>query len=605
MRHRFTQHRKFALLFGSLLLITGYLSGCGDKPVKKEAPVTVPDSHPLLTTGPAQLPRSQFSPQFDSAEQYLLAFDWMAASHVLESIPPEQASSTDLQYLNYLQARIHYLRGDQDEARRLLEYLRRYSPDPAIASKIDNFHRYLISLSGQALESARLGVHMLGQSTSGQPTASALERSIWRDLQRVPAEELQLALDSSANSYWQGWLSLSLLTADAGNELELQQGLARWRSIYPTHTDANALPGGLGYLLDRPVALRKVTLMLPLSGRLAPAAKSVRDGYLANFYAARLAGAPAYELQVLDLDRYSSVVQAYEEAVAAGTDLVVGPLSKHGVSALAGHPNRPVPVLALNQVNEKLPAGNTALVQLALAPEDEAEQIAQIAFGQGARRALVIRPAGNWGAKMEQALLKRWTALGGELAAVASYSSQEDYSTSMAAGLSLPQSEQRAREVRSMLATNIEFTARRRQDLDVIFLLGRNGSEARSLKPLLAYHYAGDLPVYATSSIYRGIPDARDKDLNGIRLVEIPWLLGGNPPLHAALAAAETGPDNYTRLSALGADAYLLQSRFNQLQGGPDVQIRGNTGLLSLDPQLRIQRELQAATFGGGVLNPL
>jgi outer membrane PBP1 activator LpoA protein len=307
---------------------------------------------------------------------------------------------------------------------------------------------------------------------------------------------------------------------------------------------------------------------------------------------------------VLDLDRYSSVVQAYEEAVAAGTDLVVGPLSKQGVSALGGLSNRPVPVLALNQVNEMLPAGNTALVQLALAPEDEAGQIAQIAFGQGARRALVIRPAGSWGAKMEQALLKRWTALGGELAAVASYSGQEDYSSSMAAGLHLPQSEQRAREVRSMLATNIEFTPRRRQDLDVIFLLARNGSEARSLKPLLAYHYAGELPVYATSSIYRGIPDTRDKDLNGVRLVDIPWLLGGNPPLHAAFAAAGTGSDNYTRLNALGADAYLLQSRFNQLQGGPDVQIRGNTGLLSLDSQLRIQRELQAAAFGGGVLTP-
>ena len=113
-----------------------------------------------------------------------------------------------------------------------------------------------------------------------------------------------------------------------------------------------------------------------------------------------------------------------------------------------------------------------------------------------------------------------------------------------------------------------------------------------------------DVPVYAISSIYSGIPDARDRDLNGINLVETPWLLGANPELRVAIAAGDTGSDNYTRLNALGADAFLLQSRFSQLQAGPDALLRGNTGLLSMDPQLRIQRELSLATFDGGALEP-
>jgi len=153
-----------------------------------------------------------------------------------------------------------------------------------------------------------------------------------------------------------------------------------------------------------------------------------------------------------------------------------------------------------------------------------------------------------------------------------------------------------------MLATNIEFTARRRQDMDVVFLLSRNGAEARSIKPLLAFHYAGNLPVYAMSSIYSGIPDPRDRDLNGINLVETPWLLGSNPSVRVAIAAGDTGSDNYTRLNALGADAFLLQSRFSQLQAGPDALIRGDTGLLSMDPQLQIHRELSLATFDEGAL---
>jgi hypothetical protein len=106
------------------------------------------------------------------------------------------------------------------------------------------------------------------------------------------------------------------------------------------------------------------------------------------------------------------------------------------------------------------------------------------------------------------------------------------------------------------------------------------------------------------STIYSGIPDARDKDLDGINLVEIPWLLGSSPDLRVAIAAGGTGSDSYARLNALGADAFLLQTRFRQLQAGPDVLLRGNTGFISMDPQLQLHRELSLATFDGGVVRP-
>ena len=203
---------------------------------------------------------------------------------------------------------------------------------------------------------------------------------------------------------------------------------------------------------------------------------------------------------------------------------------------------------------------------------------------------------------MEQALRARWTDLGGQFLSVANYSSREDYSSSMAGALNRPDSERRANKLRSMLATNIEFTPRRRDDLDVIFLLSSSSGEARSLKPLLAYHYAGDVPVYATSSIYRGTPDPADRDLSGIQLVETPWLLGQSEALRTTLEAAQSGAQEYSRLNALGADAYLLQARLSQLQAGPAVHIRGHTGLLSLNAALHIARELKPATFDGGAL---
>jgi len=349
-------------------------------------------------------------------------------------------------------------------------------------------------------------------------------------------------------------------------------------------------------------ATNKVALLLPLSGRLASAGKAVRDGYLASYYNQRAAGRANFEVLVIDLDNYDSANIAYDDALTQGASLVVGPLSKQAVAELGTRPDRPIPVLALNRIEQVLPATGGPLVQMSLAPEDEAVRIAELAFGQGARSALVIKPAGEWGNKVEDALKSRWSTLGGTVSNSVYYKGRDDYSYSIRSALDITASEIRARDVRSMLATNIEFTTRRRQDVDVVFLLARNGPEARSIKPLLAFHYAGDLPVYAMSSIYSGIPDSRDRDLNGINLVETPWLLGSNPNVRVAITAGDTGSDNYTRLNALGADAFLLQSRFGQLQAGPDALLRGDTGLLSMNPQLQIQRELSLATFDEGAL---
>ena len=586
-----------ACLVGALL---GLLAACATGP---EAPTEPPPGETTGLTLPGevevQMPRTAFGETFGRAESDLLDFDWMSASTTLDTLPLDQLSTTDEQYLAYLRARAAYLAGDQAGAEATLKALTDGPLHAAIASKVTNFRRYMVSMSGQHLESAWLGHRILSQSYANAALRRALVDSIWLDLQRVPAEKLAAA-SAQATDDWAGWLALATITAERPATHSLAPALTGWQQTYPTHPAAE-LPGGLGYLLERTVTTPKVTLMLPLSGRLAPAGKAVRDGYLARYYAGVRAGEPGFELDIVDVDRFADITSAYDEAVAGGTTLVIGPLSKPKVAALAAHANRPAPVIALNQLDTPPPPG-TALAQLALAPEDEASQIAEMAFGQGSRRALVIRPDGAWGAKMEKALLTRWQGLGGTLVSTAVYTGQEDYSSSVAGALNLPASEQRARDVRSMLATNIEFTARRRSDVDVVFLLSRSGGDARSLKPLLAYHYAGDLPIYATSSIYRGYPDSRNADLNGVKLVETPWLLGSDAGLRQSLSTGGTSSEAYTRLNALGADAYLLQSRLAQLRGLPGVSLRGDTGLLRVEQDLRMTRELRPATFAGGKL---
>jgi len=599
MRHSPPKRQNCLPTISIILLFLG-LWGCSGTPEQKSAEPTPPPVvvQPQKQSISLTLPHSEFSAQFSGAEQSLVHFDWMAASVALQDVPPAQLTPDDRTYLGYLEARIAYSRGHQAPALAQLEQLTYPAMNASLRYRILNFKRYMVQMSGDNLQSARLADQIL-RWTPAESTAT-LKRGIWRDLQRLDTAQLQTAMSATTDPRWRSWLELALLSRESysltANDLSV------WRSNNVGHPAATPLPGGLDYLQQQPPPPGKVALILPLSGRLAPAGKAVRDGYLASYYAKRDAGRGDYEVLVLDLDRYESANAAYDDALSQGVSLVVGPLSKQAVAELGTRLERPVPVLALNRIDQVLPATGSALVQLSLAPEDEAERIAELAFGQGARSALIVRSAGDWGNKVQEALQARWTALGGTVTSSVTYTNRDDYSLSVKNALDLPASEQRARDVRSMLATNIESTARRRKDLDVVFLLSRSGAEARSIKPLLAFHYAGDLPVYATSSIYSGIPDTRDRDLNGINLVEMPWLLGSNPGLRVAIAAGDTGNDNYTRLNALGADAFLLQSNFRRLQAGPDALLRGDTGLLSMDPQLRIHRELSLATFDGGVL---
>jgi uncharacterized protein len=599
-----TQHSRIAIRGLCLALLA--MGGCSSTPTPEPKPIEpeVVEQQPVAPQKPTlTLPPSAYQQQFSDAERLLGQFRWMAASEVLAGIPAEHSAADGLTaddsvYLGYLQARIAYIRGQQQLALEQLALVEYPGMNSALQYRIMNFRRHMAGTSGDHLEAARLGDQLLRMAPPD--TIPALKRGIWRDLQQLDSQQLQTAIVQAQDSQWQAWLELAV--ASRSDSSANSRGLSNWQLTHSGHPAAAPLPGGLGYLLEGVPQSSRIALLLPLSGSLAPAGKAVRDGYLASYYAARAAGASTGEILILDVDAYASPTNAYDEAVAGGARLVVGPLSKQAVAEIARRTDRSVPVLSLNRSDEpQAPMeGSQALVQLALAPEDEAGSLAQLAYGRGARSALIIRPADDWGSKMAQALLESWGRLGGTIANSVTYSSREDYSDSVKAALDISASEQRARAVRDMLASNIEFTARRRQDIDAIFLLARNGAQARALKPLLAFHYAGKLPIYSTSSIYNGIPDPRDRDLDGINFVEIPWLLGSSPELRVAIAAGDTGSDSYTRLNALGADAFLLQSRFRQLQAGPDALVRGHTGLLSMDPRLQIRRDLPLATFDGG-----
>jgi outer membrane PBP1 activator LpoA protein len=129
------------------------------------------------------------------------------------------------------------------------------------------------------------------------------------------------------------------------------------------------------------------------------------------------------------------------------------------------------------------------------------------------------------------------------------------------------------------------------------------------LKPQLRFHYAGDIPTYATSAVYQ--PGTSDNgDINGIIFPDIPWLLQPNPAAvrHADTLNAYWGKSmlRLTRFFAMGYDSYHLTAMLNDRSArNSHLNMEGMTGRLRIDRQGILHRELKWARMERGTTRTL
>ncbi|MBD2859729.1 penicillin-binding protein activator [Spongiibacter sp. KMU-158] len=464
----------------------------------------------------------------------------------------------------------------------------------------------LFAIEGNQLAAIRERIYMNPLLSPTQ--ADANREQIWQLLLQVPATVLTNNITSVADKDYLGWLELALIAKSNSGNIDAQierrnQWLARWPG-HPARR-GNTLPGELHQLdelaLDR---AQQIALILPMTGKLARYGKAARDGYLAASLESKQSGAPIPTLRVYDAEN-KDVKQLYQQALNDGAELIIGPLSKTNLAELAqAYPNAmPRPTIALNRLETApYPRG---LYQLSLSPEDEAQQIAEISREKGLERVLILSPEGDWGNKVADAFSERWLTLGGQIVQRSSFNARaNDYSKQIKSALQLNQSENRLKRLRQIIGLGVKFEPHRRDDVDFIFLVARP-SEGRAIVPLFAYHYAGDLPVYATSHIYPGAENTvRDRDINNVLFVDIPWVLNTPSELHKTIVDGLADSEDMQRMYALGVDSFRLTLRLKQLQQ-PGNQIFGETGRLSLNENRQILRHLSPAKMAAGkaVLN--
>ena len=148
----------------------------------------------------------------------------------------------------------------------------------------------------------------------------------------------------------------------------------------------------------------------------------------------------------------------------------------------------------------------------------------------------------------------------------------------------------------------MEFTPRRRSDIDFIFLIA-NPRQGRQIKPTLAFYFAETVPVYALPSIYDGQDNqSENRDLDGIVFTDAPWLLGDSDPLKLEVAAnLRQAQGSLQRLRAMGVDSFRLHARLQQMADKKIDVLQGTTGKLTMGDNQRIHRDLQVARFIDGV----
>jgi outer membrane PBP1 activator LpoA protein len=317
-----------------------------------------------------------------------------------------------------------------------------------------------------------------------------------------------------------------------------------------------------------------IALLLPLNSPVfGHAATAVKDGFMAGYglSPAETTANAALRIKLYATgDQPDSILAAYRQALREGSQIVVGPLTRNGVTALATSGLVAVPTLALN-IPDRTILPPHDLYFFGLSVEAEARQVAQIAYNSGKRRALIIATGTPLSRRSQQAFTEEWNELGGEV--VGQYQASEDP------------------DALSRLQDSVAAS-----DADMIFLaLGYN--QARAVRSYLPLNAA----IYATSRVDdAGSNPAGYFDLEGVQFVDMPWLL---QPDHPAVMVYPR-PDNlhaadFQRLYALGVDAYRL-SRILLGSPGHDLTLDGVTGQIHLSGDNQLSRQLVHAEFRQG-----
>ncbi len=329
-----------------------------------------------------------------------------------------------------------------------------------------------------------------------------------------------------------------------------------------------------GLPADRvPAGAHKACLILPLQSESYGA---LAEPVQAGFMAARKVDEAQSQFSAnvyATGDKPEESVTAYQQAIKEGCQVVIGPLTRNAVTAVAKSGLVTVPTIALNTPDVEEKQRTAQLYSFGIQVEAEAHLVALYAHERGARRVLTVTASTPLAKRMQQAFADEWSVLGNGVV--------DNYT--------LPPGKAVYQGLQEEVAA---------AKPDMVFF-ATDARRARMARPYIG----GSVPAYGTSQVY-GSRDGtqRNVDLNGILFVDMPWLV---QPDHPAVMIYPRPPESYSldmeRLYALGIDAYrLLNWLVNPSFRDGNVVLDGVTGRIRLGEHGQFLRDLPLAEFRQG-----
>lgn len=552
----------------ALVLLAATLAGCASAPSSREATPAESQARALDAQGrhaeAAQAWRSIAATarggdiamaRLNAAEALRRAGDAAGSRAELAEVPRRRLSPVDQLRHDLLTAGFALDDGRGAEALALLQQDRALVPSGRLAD--------WLALRARALEATG---DRFGMATALAERASLLQGSE-RAAELRNAERQLKSVPDAALVQQAGFLDDEAAVLPLALREARRRGLDVVRAAAPLPLGDRPPPASDGY---RPP--RRMAVLLPLSGELAPAGQAVRDGLLAAYFGETR---PRPTITFFDTRGTAEGANtARERAIAGGADLLVGPLGRDEVAALAAAPMGTAAWLALNRT----PLATSGGGSFALAPEDEGAAVARRLLERGLTRAVAIAEGDDSAQRALAGFRERFVAEGGELLAAAPI---DPLGGNAATGL-------------ATLATHASTA-------QALFVAAR-APALRILMPQREAAGLAELPVLATSLVQSGGDPRLDRELDGLQYPELPWLLGGLVGPGDAESLARRLPSargSAARLFAFGFDAWKVATYLDALRGG--AQLRGATGELGIDAAGIVERVPVWAEYSGGM----
>lgn len=596
-------------LCASLSLV---LVSCGNAPAKSSADTTASVS--AKNSAKALLDRAKLAESPERENLFLAAGSayidekkFERALGAVSLLDEDALNNTQIAQLAYIKAAVALNDGATLDAFNILTSPRLEQQwsglDSTYANPLREQRARTFSLLGE-FEAAVDERFLLAETLTKSADKKANTNALWSGLLSMPIARLEYLSQNSPKETARGWYNLATIGKNTQYDLVQQQTMInQWRRQWPSHPAASALPDDLNLIKDLIASQPKhIALLLPEQGKLKEAGDAVRDGFFAAYYQAVDGGRALPQISLIDSSK--NVSAAYDEAISRGADLVIGPLDKESVTELAQKVDLPKPILTLNYADASVSATQKNFYQFGLAIEDEARQVARQAFTDGHRQAMMIIPDQEWSERSSRAFAEEWQKLGGKIVNTSRFQVDENFSRMIKDAMLIEESVERARKLENLIGIKLETSPRARADVDMIFLIA-NPVQARQIKPTFSFHYASNIPVYATSQVYSGESNPKlDRDLNGIRFNTMPWLFDTNSEEKRSVKQNSSQAAVYDRLQALGVDAFKVYARLPQLVQVEQMRVFGATGTLRMLPNGRIEREQVWARFKNGNAEP-